>query len=358
MSHIKNNISTLPNLGFLGRGDNIINQNKPSGNRVVWLDILKCMAIFLVLWGHSIQYLRSDSPFDNPVFRFIYSFHMPLFMAVSGFFAQKLCRKSFMEAVTSRFRQLLLPLVTADVIYLIVLGFKPDDSFFNWFWFLNSAFACCIVYYLISKTNKWFWPILIVALALSQLISQLKFGTMFPSYVTGALVGRYFNWFSRNSKVIFWVSLVVFLCLLSGWSKSFFNLGWSEIKKTMSLFDFAKTFIVTRLYVIAIGISGSVMMISLFEYLSHSLKKTLLGNKICRVGQLTLGIYIVQTFVLELFLSHYIKLDDINVWIYDLLVTPLIAVAVMLVCLAIVKIIRINRYTAWLILGEKLTKRG
>ncbi|MDE5968902.1 MAG: acyltransferase family protein [Muribaculaceae bacterium] len=92
MFAIKNNILQFRTLNQ--NGDSVINQTEPSRNRVVWLDILKCMAIFLVLWGHSIQYLRSDSPFDDPVFRFIYSFHMPLFMALSGFL-----RRSFVERV-------------------------------------------------------------------------------------------------------------------------------------------------------------------------------------------------------------------------------------------------------------------
>ncbi len=52
------------------------------------LDCVKGLAIFLVVWGHCIQFLFSDvsqSYFQNPVFKFIYTFHMPLFMAVSGY---------------------------------------------------------------------------------------------------------------------------------------------------------------------------------------------------------------------------------------------------------------------------------
>ncbi len=46
-------------------------------------DIAKGVAIILVVVGHSIQFHLSEFD-DNPVFRAIYSFHMPLFMAVSG----------------------------------------------------------------------------------------------------------------------------------------------------------------------------------------------------------------------------------------------------------------------------------
>lgn len=61
--------------------------------RNVLLDVLKGFAIFLVVMGHAIQYNQVD--FDtNPVFRFIYSFHMPLFMFVSGFILKKIIYRS------------------------------------------------------------------------------------------------------------------------------------------------------------------------------------------------------------------------------------------------------------------------
>lgn len=51
------------------------------------LDIVKGFAIVLVVLGHAIQYTYRD--FDNLfVFRLIYSFHMPLFMFVSGMLVQ------------------------------------------------------------------------------------------------------------------------------------------------------------------------------------------------------------------------------------------------------------------------------
>lgn len=58
-------------------------------DRVLYLDLLKCFAIFLVIWGHSIQYFKSTAYFDEPIYRIIYSFHMPLFMALSGYFSEK-----------------------------------------------------------------------------------------------------------------------------------------------------------------------------------------------------------------------------------------------------------------------------
>lgn len=60
--------------------------SKESPKRIEILDMAKGVAIFLVLWGHCIQYFSSgdDDFYNNFVFKFIYSFHMPLFMIIMG----------------------------------------------------------------------------------------------------------------------------------------------------------------------------------------------------------------------------------------------------------------------------------
>ena len=49
--------------------------------------MLKGFAIIMVIAGHAVQYLISGHYYDKEVYRLIYSFHMPLFMAITGFFA-------------------------------------------------------------------------------------------------------------------------------------------------------------------------------------------------------------------------------------------------------------------------------
>lgn len=49
------------------------------------IDILRGIAILLVVLGHYIQVIYSPLAFDdNLLFRIIYSFHMPLFIFISG----------------------------------------------------------------------------------------------------------------------------------------------------------------------------------------------------------------------------------------------------------------------------------
>lgn len=60
--------------------------------RLIWADSLKGWLMVLVIIGHAIQVALQDACFDNHVWNIIYSFHMPAFMAISGWlvFAKKI----------------------------------------------------------------------------------------------------------------------------------------------------------------------------------------------------------------------------------------------------------------------------
>ena len=74
--------------------------------RNLFLDILKGLTMIFVIFGHSIQfgsghvYLENELFYENPVFKIIYSFHMPLFALISGYlFYHSTQKNSFKEIV-------------------------------------------------------------------------------------------------------------------------------------------------------------------------------------------------------------------------------------------------------------------
>lgn len=78
--------------------------------RLKYLDFIKGFAILLVVLGHVIQF--SDNSFDNNIlFRYIYSFHMPLFMFTSGFASCKQKNPYFIvnKTISYSFKRWIIP---------------------------------------------------------------------------------------------------------------------------------------------------------------------------------------------------------------------------------------------------------
>ncbi len=61
-------------------------------NRIYYFDNLRAILIVLVVFGHLIEPLLDDSVYRD-LYRFVYSFHMPLFAYVSGVFSKKISLK-------------------------------------------------------------------------------------------------------------------------------------------------------------------------------------------------------------------------------------------------------------------------
>lgn len=56
--------------------------------REAYFDNAKLLFIFLVVFGHLIQPLKSQIELVNVLYQWIYLFHMPVFVLASGFFAK------------------------------------------------------------------------------------------------------------------------------------------------------------------------------------------------------------------------------------------------------------------------------
>lgn len=119
--------------------------------RYLYLDNLKGLLIILVILGHAIQFTISDYQHVF-LFRFIYSFHMPLFFMISGYLTFKTQYNS--KLIQKRATQLLVPFVTWAFLTPILESGTPDviRSFTallypdNGLWFLYNLFVYCAVF--------------------------------------------------------------------------------------------------------------------------------------------------------------------------------------------------------------------
>ena len=171
----------------------VMNKSTPSilagkGGRIEWLDILRALAMYLVVIGHATD---NNSP-DYYKF-YIYSFHMPLFFMISGasFYLQMKSKTwVFVTVAKNKARGLLWPYLTLNFVafWIWILNFKilshSDSSLgekiyatlysneeymtapSNATWFLPTLFLTTLLFFLISQWSAGDEKFLIVAVSL------------------------------------------------------------------------------------------------------------------------------------------------------------------------------------------------
>ncbi|NJR18130.1 MAG: acyltransferase family protein [Calothrix sp. CSU_2_0] len=133
-----------------------------------FLDYTKGILMLLVVYGHAIQYIayngNGEGFFQDPIFKAIYIFHMPLFMAISGFVSFSSIQKStFLTVVNKRFANLIVPIICWSILYTSTFFLIRKDSsiysFFHYlfsnvihsFWFLWALFAAITIIALVKR---------------------------------------------------------------------------------------------------------------------------------------------------------------------------------------------------------------
>lgn len=89
-------------------------------NRLYYFDVLKGIAIFMVVLGHIIEYCMVGCQQSVP-FRLVSRIHMPLFFFISGWFSYKLLPQGCLGVpkLVARARQLLLPMVVVSSLAVL-----------------------------------------------------------------------------------------------------------------------------------------------------------------------------------------------------------------------------------------------
>lgn len=158
--------------------------------------------IFLVVLGHAVEPACDLYPADRSLFLFIYSFHMPAFLFISGIFSKRTVQSEKYPWKKT------LPFV----LVCLVLGFFRDwsirlrnpDHGFSFYdqskisWFMLALFACYSIAWLLRKVpGKYALPgSIAVGLAvgyvpfISEGFSLSRIIVFFPFFYAGYLIDR------------------------------------------------------------------------------------------------------------------------------------------------------------------------
>ncbi len=268
-----------------------------------YFDNAKAILIFLVILGHTLSPIFRATPWITAVYLFIYLFHMPAFVLVSGYFTKRMQnRHDFLKLV----KKLLVPYIIFQIIYTLyyqgIYGNDLDFSFIEprWaLWFLISLF-CWQLMLVVFRRCKLGWFISLVCSLVIGYVGEInetltlsRTFFFFPFFLVGYFLKReHFEWIKQKKNVCFsWLLFVVifFLVYFYGdieYREWFYGrVGYEEILGDSYAFGFLFR---AGMYVI--------MIITTYCFLSIVPKKKL---PFTRIGSITFTIYLLHMFVLK-----------------------------------------------------------
>lgn len=150
--------------------------------RDAYFDNARFLLILLVVFGHLISPLKSDNDLLYGLYKFIYLFHMPAFILISGYFSKGFDKPGYLKKT---FTKTLIPYAIFQIIYCFFYyftGYDKDFSFSlfdpHWtLWFLISLFCWNVLLKLFAK-KSWALP---VAFAIGIAAGYIPF---FGSYLS------------------------------------------------------------------------------------------------------------------------------------------------------------------------------
>jgi fucose 4-O-acetylase-like acetyltransferase len=312
-----------------------------------FIDYLKGVAIFIVVWAHGIQYLNKEHHFsENWVYLIIYSLHMPLFMTISGYvaaFGWK--RKEFEAMLRLKFRQLIIPILCWAIPMTFILfyneflsrEFLPATVLYlrsyirilpYYLWFLWALFfISCVTYYIASKWNDSILVHLLIYVLLFLVTDKYGFiyiKYMYPYFIGGYYCNLYWEKLLRYKRAVIYACLVIFPLLLFFWSSR--DLIYENEMSVYSP-DVIHAFVIAvKRYLI--GFAGVILLIAgVYNFFYFPTLRF-----ITQLGIFSLGIYILQTFfyaILDIYISPY----SVNVYLYTFIYTFLSTILMTLIAI-------------------------
>lgn len=190
------------------------------------LDNIKGLLIILVVFGHALELLRVNSLLSNYIYNFIYSFHMPVFIFLSGYLA-----KNVSKGRENAFKQYFIPFLLFNSIWNFIqvittsmISIPVDSpvafSFLNpgWaLWYILAMFIWKSLLPDLLKIKNIFRVVLVVGI-LSRLFSEFnvflslsRLLVFTPYFVGGFLFSKESLERVRNSRL----SISIILLLIS-----------------------------------------------------------------------------------------------------------------------------------------------
>lgn len=300
-------------------------------DRNKYIDYIKGITIILVIIPHCIQYgsgstyLNECFFYDNVLFKFIYSFHMPVFMMISGYlFKYSISRHSFGAIIKSRITNLLIPILVWNSIYVIIQNYLISDETLNVFYWesyiKNLWFLWAVLWnsLLILLVHNFYHDSIIIYIILFVILLFIPhrynsnyYVFMYPYFLIGYIINN--STYSIISIIKDKLSThfatiiisIIFLLLLSMYSRE----DYVYTSKTNVLLERHISFhmIFIDIYRWSIGFIGSFLFWRITQFLYRHFMTNSITTSLINIGTKTMGIYIISDYAFRFFYLLPIK---------------------------------------------------
>ncbi len=326
--------------------------------RALLPDLLRGFAVILVVFGHCIQegsgaaYSIEQQYFDDRLYQFIYSFHMPLFMMISGYLSWRGIERAserggWANLLKRRAASLLTPVfawTALDYVRILIINSlngepQPEALVFVYFynalnnlWFLWAVWWCFLVVLVMHRFLRDNIGIYVLGfLALFVIPDGLGVGAckyMLPYFLFGYYMHDCMHrrgwkledmsraWIVAGTGLVF---AGLFLCYDR--DAFIYLTGYKLIGKSV------KEQLWIDLYRMLVGFAGSLFFVFLWQYIVVCFDRINGTGKMrtgCRVlqklGADSMGIYILSGYLL-IFLVHRLDFIDHPSYAWNVLET-------------------------------------
>lgn len=326
--------------------------------RLEYIDCMRGFAILLVVIGHLIQ--TNDIYYvNNHAFEFIYSFHMPLFFAISGYVAEKTSKICTINElgifIMKKFISLCIPLLTWELImnrfilHTSYVGMTFSDVtatvLHPALWFLKTLFVITIGFgiydYLVNKLSSSrcqsikefsvFIIFLVFFFIVKSGFEQANLLMFSGVFFVGVYISKYkkIEYFV-DTEIIFLPALILFLVVCTHWK--FINNG-------SIIFDIEK---------VLISCSAFVCLLKITKNLNYSQCWNKLFTKF---GRYSLAIYASHWCLLSVGIRA-IYLEKMN-YFWQFIIYGLIGIIICEVCVMISKVFAYSKWLNLLLYGKR-----
>lgn len=338
-----------------------------SKKRNNFFDIMKGVAIILVIIGHNIQFgsglqfYETASYYENVIFRFIYSFHMPLFMMISGYFFYSSIKKyPIKDLFRSKIKSLLIPILCWSIIPICFITLKMilnHTSFqidFIWtciktilcnLWFLWAILYCSII---VLLNHKFFndsifvyFIILILCFFITDDLNFVLYKYMYPYFVFGYFANKKglltkLQSLLTNQKIsfiYFLINIILYILLFL----NFNHTSYIYTSKMSVLDQFEIEMFGIAIFRWMIGFVGAILITSLIYYIYNRFenRQTAFQKALVFCGINSLSFYIIDNL-----LNMYILLKVTSGFELNYIITMIETFFVLIICIIGNKIIK------------------